>query len=108
MSGLSRAEVDEAIRTRLEADPAFRDKLLADPRAALAEIIGIALPDAVRVTVHEESLTDIHLVLPANTSDELSDNDLELVAGGSCWSNYVTVHVVGQDGSRWDERKLVL
>ncbi|MFM7596970.1 MAG: hypothetical protein ACKO70_01140 [Actinomycetota bacterium] len=39
-----------------------------------------------QVILHEESLTQIHLTIPA--AEDLSDADLELVAGGgNCWSN---------------------
>lgn len=41
----------------------------------------------VTITVHEESLTDIHLVIPATTTDEIADADLALVAGGGCWAD---------------------
>jgi bacteriocin-like protein len=36
--------------------------------------------------VHEESLSEIHLVLPA-AEEELSDADLEQVSGGGCWDD---------------------
>ena len=66
--------------TRIAADPAYRDALLADPRAVLSEVVGFAIPDPVEIVLHEESLTEIHLTIPA--SEGLSDADLELVAGG--------------------------
>ena len=87
MSAPTRAGLDEAIRNRLASDPAFREALLADPRAAVSELLGVELPDTVTITVHEESLTDVHLVIPAAATDEMTDADLELVAGGVCWSN---------------------
>jgi hypothetical protein len=85
----TRAELDVLIRERIAEDPGFRDVLLADPRAAVSALVGIDLPDVVAVTVHEESLTDLHLVLPATRSaGELNEDDLELVAGGgACWDN---------------------
>ena len=85
MSNPTRAEVEAAVAARIEADPGFRERLLDDPRAVLAEVLGYELPDVVNVTVHEESLTDIHLTIP--TAGDLADADLELVAGGICWSN---------------------
>lgn len=83
----TRAELDALIRERIAADPGFRDALLADPRAAVSEITGVDLPDVVKVTVHEESLTDVHLVLPPGTDGVIADDDLELVAGGLCWGH---------------------
>jgi hypothetical protein len=57
---------------------------MADPRGVVGELVGMTIPDSVSVTLHEDSLTQIHLTIPA--SDELADSDLELVSGGSCWS----------------------
>jgi hypothetical protein len=75
----TRSEVEAIIAERIAADPGFRDTLLADPRIVLSEIIGFDIPESVQVVLHEESLTQIHLTIPA--SEALSDADLELVAG---------------------------
>lgn len=84
----TRADVDALIAERLAADPDFRQALLSDPRAALSELVGVDLPDAVAVEVHEESLTSVHLVIPAPTDHhQISEDDLELVAGGVCWGH---------------------
>jgi hypothetical protein len=92
MSIPTRADVDAMIRERLASDPGFRQQLLDDPRAAVSQLVGIDLPDVVSVTVHEESLTDLHLVLPAAPrGGELADDELEMVAGGAaCWTNSCT------------------
>ena len=81
----TRSEVEAIIAERIAADPAFRDTLLADPRAVLSEVVGFDIPANVQVVLHEESLTQIHLTIPS--SEELSEADLELVAGGMCWSD---------------------
>ncbi len=85
----TRAQVDALIQQRLESDPGFRGKLVSDPRAAVSDVIGMPLPEAVKVSVHEESLTDVHLVIPAAQSrGQIADTDLELVAGGNIrWTN---------------------
>jgi hypothetical protein len=85
MEMLSRAEAEQRIRERAAADVDFRAQLRADPRAALAAELGTEIPAEITVHVHEESLSDVHLVLPAATED-LSDADLEAVSGGLCWA----------------------
>ena len=86
MEMLSRAEAEQRIRARAESDAGFRDQLRADPRAALAAELGVDIPDEVTVHVHEESLSEVHLVLPPATQD-LSDADLEMVSGGLAWGD---------------------
>ena len=84
----TRSEVEAIIAERIAADPGFRDTLLADPRAVLSEVVGFDIPESVQVELHEESLTQIHLTIPA--SENLSDSDLELVAGAGWGMNGCT------------------
>ncbi len=85
----TRAEVNDILLSRLAGEPGFREKLLANPRSAISDAIGVQLPEAVHVEVHEESLTHVHLVIPAvQAKGEIADGDLELVAGGgTCWQD---------------------
>lgn len=65
------------------ADEAFKTKLLSDPKSAIAEAMGLMLPESLEIRVYEDTPTVKHLVLPVNPfNSELSDADLELVAGG--------------------------
>ena len=77
----TRSEVEAIIAERIAADPAFREALIANPQAVLSEIVGFDIPNSVQIVLHEESLTQIHLTVPA--AEVLTDTDLELVAGGS-------------------------
>lgn len=80
---VNRREALAAITQRITDDPAYRQRLLDDPRAAVGEALGVNIPDTVRITVLEDSLTQVHLVLPAADNSPLTDADLELVAGGT-------------------------
>ncbi len=63
-------------------DPAFKAELIANPAAAL-KAEGIDVPAGMTVTVVENTDKQFHLVLPPSRStDELSEDDLETVAGG--------------------------
>ena len=64
------------------ADGKFKQRLLADPAAVLKEH-GITLPAGVTVAVLENTDKVLHLVLPAASQGELSEADLEKVAGGA-------------------------
>jgi len=75
---------------RAMTDPAFKSKLLSDPKTTVRDM-GVAIPDAVNIRVYENSADTLHLVLPANPGEsELSDADLEAVAGGVSKSGQLT------------------
>lgn len=81
----SRGQVDRVIRERLDEDPAFRERLLRDPKGTLASVFSIDVPEGMEVFVHEDTPSEVHLVIPG--SAELSDRDLEMVSGGACWTD---------------------
>jgi hypothetical protein len=88
MKSFDRAEILGTVRDRAASDPAFRSQLLEDPAAVMSDLLGMPMPTGVRISVHEESPTDIHLVIPAVSN--LDDADLELVAGGDWVSDHTS------------------
>lgn len=80
-------KADEVMRTllaRSATDGEFRQKLLNDPRSALAEHTGKEIPETVNLAFVENK-ADATIVLPdpINPEAELSEAELEAVAGGT-------------------------
>lgn len=80
---MTRQELDAAIAQQLDSDPEFRTRLTEDPNTTVSELLGLPVPEAVTITVHLETPTQVHLVLPAQ-AEQVSEEDLSLVSGG--WS----------------------
>jgi hypothetical protein len=92
-AGGSRAEIERTLVQRSIEDEDFRQRLLDDPKGTLEQELGDRLPEGVEVRAVQESADTIYLVLPSTSAalgegGEISDRDLEEVAGGA--SNEVT------------------
>ena len=89
--GGSRAEMERTIVQRSIEDEVFRQRLLDDPKGTLEQELGNRLAEGTEVRVVQESADTIYLVLPSASvvggqGGELSDQELEAVAGGvSSW-----------------------
>ena len=63
------------------SDEGFKARLKADPKAAMKEA-GIDVPEGVDIEVVESTQEKAYLVIPPKPVGELSDEDLDKVAGG--------------------------
>jgi Nitrile hydratase, alpha chain len=85
--GGSRAEMERRLIERSLKDESFRQRLLDDPKGAIEQELETQLRESIEVRVVEESADSIYLVLPSASplvaeGGELSDQELEAVAGG--------------------------
>ena len=89
----SGAEMREHIIGKATDDAEFRARLVADPKALLNDELGVSLPDGFAISVHEDSSTHVHLVLPP--TGPLDPAALEEASGahspphltGNCWQH---------------------
>ena len=75
----------QSVLKKAQEDAAFREKLKSNPKETLAAQAGEMIPDAFRIAIIDQNDTDIVITLPKVQTDELSDADLEHVAGGKAY-----------------------
>lgn len=81
MTGIN--EAHGAVVAKAHRDPEFRARLLAEPRAAVAEVLGVDLPEGVTITVVEQAPAEAVIVLPAAVADgAVADEELAAAVGG--------------------------
>ena len=89
-----RQQLEQKLIEKAMKDESFRKQLIEDPNAAIEVVIGMKIPDAMKIIVLEEDPQTVYLVLPhvyAQDSEiELSIAELESVAGGDYSNNEYT------------------
>jgi len=82
MAEMTLKEVEGAIAAQAMKDESFRQEFMSNPKGTIEKYSGQPLPADVKIVAHENSEKELHFVLPPKVSSELSDEDLEKVAGG--------------------------
>jgi len=80
----TRGQLWDKIVEQAQKNPKYLQQLTADPRGLMEKQLGTSIPKSVNVKVVEEANDTYYIVLPAMAKEgaELSDSDLEKVAGG--------------------------
>lgn len=92
---MDRKEFEAKIIKKAWSDPKYKEELLKNPKAVIEKELqelqdGFKIPDELDIKVFEENPKSLCLVLPMNpqevTDQELSEDDLEKVAGGGIFA----------------------
>ena len=83
----TKEQVQEAVTQiykKATTDAAYRKRLLQDPYGAIKEVAGKEVPQSFKINVIDGTGYHANIVLPAlrKQVDELTDTELEAVAGG--------------------------
>jgi len=78
-------DVADKVIGKATTDAGFRRLALADPKAAIAQFNNEPIPESFSIRLVDNAGANLTMVLPpmAKAEGELSDRDLEQVAGGS-------------------------
>jgi hypothetical protein len=82
MSTITRGEIQDLVSKFAAENPKYRQALIADPKAVIEKQLNVSL-GGVAVTALVETADTTYVVVPHVPAEgELSDSDLEKVAGG--------------------------
>jgi hypothetical protein len=87
---VSRKDIRDALVRAALKDEEFRESLIANPKLAIERALGTTLPDNLEVELLQETENLMYIVLPKQIpakAEELSDAELETVAGGFLTNN---------------------
>ena len=78
-------QIRSDIIAKASSDVEFRSRLISSPRQAVKEIADVDVPQSLELSVHEESATNFHIVIPP--ANKLSHSQLAAI-GGASGGNY--------------------
>jgi hypothetical protein len=81
----TRRDLETALIEKCWKDPEFKKQVISDPKGMLERHIGQRLPAAINIFIHQEDANTLHFSIPPAPANltELSEDDLERVAGGT-------------------------
>src|SRR5215471_1218113 len=73
-----RQQLETHLAQRAIEDPDFRERLLREPKQAIEQEIGLKFPEGLQVSVHEEKLNQLCVILPVDllTTEDLLPHDI--------------------------------
>jgi hypothetical protein len=85
VQGVTRRDLETQLIEKAWKDPDFKTQVVTDPKGVFESHFGHKLPEQFRIFIHEEDANTLHFTIPPAPSNvaELSDEDLEKVAGGT-------------------------
>jgi hypothetical protein len=97
----NRRDLETALIEKCWKDPQFREQVVSDPKGTLEQHLGKKLPPQVNIFIHQEDANTVHFSIPPAPADlaELSDADLERVAGGTDITVAIVATAIGLAGT---------
>lgn len=84
-AAISRRELETHLIEKCWKDPSFQKEVISDPKGMFEKYTGQKLPEELKIFIHSEDANTLHFSIPPAPSNlnELSDEELERVAGGT-------------------------
>jgi Nitrile hydratase, alpha chain len=82
---MNRRALETQLIEKCWKDPEFMKRVVSDPKGMLEQHTGQKLPAGLEIVVHEEDANTLHFTIPPPPTNlnELSDEELDKVAGGT-------------------------